>query len=51
LVDVGAEAAITYNDISVNENGHLAMGFRILGKPKNNFLEALSKKDSASVRK
>ena len=41
LVTSHAEAALTYNDSSVNENMHSAMAFRILLKPQNNFLSHL----------
>ena len=40
LVNTGADAAMTYNDRSVNENGHASLGFRLLHRPSNNFLEA-----------
>ena len=40
LVNTGADAAMTYNDRSVNENGHASLGFRLLHRATNNFLEA-----------
>ena len=40
LVTTHADAALTYNDASVNENMHAALAFRLLRKPGNNFLEA-----------
>jgi hypothetical protein len=39
LINTGAPAALRYNDRSVNENGHCALGFEILLKRSNNFLE------------
>jgi 3'5'-cyclic nucleotide phosphodiesterase len=50
LVASRSTTALLYNDNSVNENMHLALAFRILLKPENNFLEgcasrALAKPD------
>ena len=42
LIRTGEERAITYNDRSVLENGHCALGFRLLRKPQNSFLAGLS---------
>ena len=39
LINTGAPAALRYNDRSVNENGHCALGFEILLKRSNNFLK------------
>lgn len=30
----GNEAALLYNDVSVNKEGHVAPAFRILGRPQ-----------------
>lgn len=42
LINTNAESALLYNDQSVNENGHAAMGMRLLRKSCNNFIEVNS---------
>ena len=42
LINTDSSAALTYNDRSINENGHAALAFGILLKDSNNFLEVWS---------
>lgn len=51
MVNTSTEAAITWNDISVNENMHAAVAFRLLGQPPNNFLAGLEPDDYRFVRR
>jgi len=51
-VKSGDEDAITYNDLSVNENMHLATTFRILNRAECNFVrDTFSPKQRESLRK
>lgn len=50
-VAVQDEVALTYNDISVLENFHVSLGFRLLrDNPEANFVENLRKKQRATFR-
>ena len=51
LIITKHEFAIMYNDISVLENMHASMVFRILGKAECNILEALNAEKMAQIRK
>lgn len=50
-VKAGDDLALTYNDISVNENMHCAEFFRILKDDENDFLDGLSTLQRTAVRK
>jgi len=50
-IAVRDELALTYNDISVNENMHCAQSFRLLNMSKYNFLEGLTPAQHSAVRK
>jgi hypothetical protein len=39
LIHTNAETALLYNDQSVNENVHASLGFQLLRKASNNFIE------------
>merc|ERR1712137_411613 len=45
------ELALTYNDISVNENMHSSLSFRLLSMSNYNFLEALTSAQHAALRR
>lgn len=51
LVNTSTEAAVMWNDISVNENMHAATAFRLLGLPAHNFLAGLEADDYRFVRR
>ena len=50
-VNAVTERAIASNDVSVQESFHAAELFRILDKPKNNFVSNLSKEEFKIFRK
>ena len=41
----GHTLALTYNDMSPNENHHASSGFALLRRSENNFLRRMSKKN------
>ena len=50
-VNALSDRAIRYNDVSVQENYHVAESFAILRQDKNNFLEALNNDEIKMFRK
>ena len=50
LIAIGHLKAIRYNDKSVLENHHLAIGFKILLDPQNDIFESLSEAQTWSIR-
>lgn len=50
-VKTKSEAALLYNDISVNENGHCATAFQLLKKPENNIFINMKDEDFRFVRR
>lgn len=51
MVTTSTEAALTWNDISVNENMHAATAFQLLRRPACNFLAGLDADDYRFVRR
>ncbi|KAL4441504.1 hypothetical protein ABPG77_002008 [Micractinium sp. CCAP 211/92] len=51
LIRTQSEAAVAYNDQSINENMHAAAGFKLLAKKENNFLSRLPAEDFRAVRR
>lgn len=51
LIRTQSEAAVAYNDQSINENMHAAAGFKLLAKKENNFLSRLPGEDFRAVRR
>jgi 3'5'-cyclic nucleotide phosphodiesterase len=51
MVNTSTEAAITWNDISVNENMHAATAFQLLRRPACDFLAGLDADDYRFVRR
>ncbi|EFN57910.1 hypothetical protein CHLNCDRAFT_34322 [Chlorella variabilis] len=51
LIRTQSEAAVAYNDLSINENMHAAAGFKLLAKKENNFLARLSEEDFRYFRR
>lgn len=51
LICAGSELALMYNDASVLENHHLAVGFKLLQEDNCDIFQNLSKKQRDSLRK
>uniref|UniRef100_A0A3B3D045 Phosphodiesterase n=1 Tax=Oryzias melastigma TaxID=30732 RepID=A0A3B3D045_ORYME len=51
LINTSSELALMYNDASVLENHHLAVGFKLLQEENCDIFENLSKKQRDSLRK
>ncbi|XP_029970495.1 cAMP-specific 3',5'-cyclic phosphodiesterase 4D isoform X4 [Salarias fasciatus] len=51
LINTNSELALMYNDSSVLENHHLAVGFKLLQEDNCDIFENLSKKQRQSLRK
>ncbi|XP_054888851.1 cAMP-specific 3',5'-cyclic phosphodiesterase 4C isoform X2 [Poeciliopsis prolifica] len=51
LINTNSELALMYNDLSVLENHHLAVGFKLLQEDNCDILQNLSKKQRQSLRK
>ncbi|XP_066534101.1 3',5'-cyclic-AMP phosphodiesterase 4D-like isoform X4 [Hoplias malabaricus] len=51
LINTNSELALMYNDISVLENHHLAVGFKLLQEDNCDILQNLTKKQRLSLRK
>lgn len=50
-ISAGSELALMYNDASVLENHHLAVGFKLLQEDNCDIFQNLSKKQRESLRK
>uniref|UniRef100_A0A4W5R456 Phosphodiesterase n=1 Tax=Hucho hucho TaxID=62062 RepID=A0A4W5R456_9TELE len=51
LINTNSELALMYNDASVLENHHLAVGFKLLQEDNCDIFQSLSKKQGQSLRK
>ncbi|XP_078054687.1 3',5'-cyclic-AMP phosphodiesterase 4C-like isoform X4 [Mustelus asterias] len=51
LINTNSELALMYNDTSVLENHHLAVGFKLLQKDNCNIFQNLTKKQFQNLRK
>ncbi|XP_013995290.1 cAMP-specific 3',5'-cyclic phosphodiesterase 4D isoform X3 [Salmo salar] len=51
LINTNSELALMYNDVSVLENHHLAVGFKLLQENNCDIFQNLSKKQRQSLRK
>ncbi|XP_062304935.1 cAMP-specific 3',5'-cyclic phosphodiesterase 4D-like [Osmerus eperlanus] len=51
LINTNSELALMYNDSSVLENHHLAVGFKLLQEPSCDIFQNLPKKQRQSLRK
>ena len=51
LIATGAEMALRYNDVSVNENMHASLAHELLYTPRNNFVEHLHEDERRFMRR
>uniref|UniRef100_A0A8C3RUT6 Phosphodiesterase n=1 Tax=Chelydra serpentina TaxID=8475 RepID=A0A8C3RUT6_CHESE len=51
LINTNSELALMYNDVSVLENHHLAVGFKLLQEENCDIFQHLSRKQQQSLRK
>lgn len=51
MCPLDSELALMYNDLSVLENHHLAVGFKLLQEDNCDIFQNLSKKQRQSLRK
>ncbi|XP_048114552.1 cAMP-specific 3',5'-cyclic phosphodiesterase 4D-like isoform X8 [Alosa alosa] len=51
LINTNSELALMYNDVSVLENHHLAVGFKLLQEENCDIFQNLSRKQHSSLRK
>lgn len=51
LIATGADMALRYNDVSVNENMHASLAHELLYRPRNNFVEHLHEDERRFMRR